>query len=83
MSYWKSFGLCAFLVFPVFANPLPSKPHVYVEGSAAIEVVPDTITFKVSLEKVDDDISVAKADIDLRSRKLINILKKLGVLKKT
>mgnify|MGYP000046205208 CR=1 FL=1 len=82
LSYWKSFGLCAFLAFPVFANPLPSKPHVYVEGSAAIEVVPDTITFKVSLEKVDDDISVAKADIDLRSRKLINILKNLGVLEK-
>lgn len=82
MSYWKSFGLCTFLVFPVFANPLPSKPHVYVEGSAEIEVVPDTITFKVSLEKVDDDISVAKADIDLRSRKLINILKDLGVLEK-
>jgi uncharacterized protein YggE len=61
----------------VIANPLPTKPHVYVEGSAEIEVVPDTITFKVSLEKVDVDIAAAKADIDLRSQKLINISKEL------
>ena len=66
----------------MIANPLPTKPHVYVEGSAEIEVVPDTITFKVSLEKVDVDIAAAKADIDLRSQKLINISKELGVLDK-
>lgn len=61
------------------ADPLPDRPHVYVEGSAAIKVVPDTITFSLLLEKEAEDIATAKADVDQRSRKLIETCEAAGV----
>jgi len=63
------------------ADPLPNKPHVYVEGSASIEVVPDTITFTVSLEKISENIGEAKSDLDSRSLKLIDVCLQAGVEK--
>jgi len=62
-----------------FASPLPDKPHVYVEGSAEIEVTPDLMTFTLSIEKSDLDLAKAKADVDARSTLLINTCKKLGI----
>ena len=65
--------------YPAFASPLPAQPHVYVEGSAEVEVVPDVMTFTLSLEKSDIDLAAAKADVDARSTLLINTCKKLGI----
>ncbi|RZA08012.1 MAG: DUF541 domain-containing protein [Moraxellaceae bacterium] len=61
------------------ASPLPDKPHVYVEGSAEIEVVPDLMTFSLLIEKSDLDLALAKADVDSRSTLLISTCKKLGI----
>jgi uncharacterized protein len=76
----KLFALCLFaFAAPVFASPLPDKPHVYVEGSAEVEVVPDLMTFSLLIEKSDLDLATAKADVDSRSTLLINTCKKLGI----
>jgi len=65
---------------PLFAgSPLPDKPHVYVEGSADVEVTPDVMTFTLLIEKRDLDLAKAKADVDARSTLLINTCKKLGI----
>jgi uncharacterized protein YggE len=60
-------------------SPLPDKPHVYVEGSAEVEVTPDTMTFSLLIEKTDLDLAAAKTDVDSRSTLLINTCKKLGI----
>lgn len=64
------------------ASPLPAQPHVYVEGSAELEVEPDMMTFSLSIQKVDLDLAKAKADVDERSRLLIETVKKFGVAAK-
>lgn len=61
------------------ASPLPEQPHVYVEGAADIEVEPDMMTFTLSLQAVDIDLAKAKADVDKRSKQLINLCKQFGV----
>ena len=63
----------------VFATPLPAQPHVYVEGSAELEVEPDMMTFTLSIQTVDMDLAKAKADVDARSRLLIETVKKFGI----
>ncbi|WP_323814049.1 SIMPL domain-containing protein [Cellvibrio sp. NN19] len=73
-----AFVLMAFCPI-VFASPLPEQPHVYVEGSAEIEVEPDMMTFTLSIQKVDLDLAAAKADVDERSRLLIDTVKKFGI----
>ena len=62
-----------------WATPLPAQPHVYVEGSAELEVEPDMMTFTLSIQKVDLDLAKAKADVDARSRLLIETVKKFGI----
>lgn len=71
-------ALCFFSQL-VAASPLPDKPHVYVEGSAEVEVVPDLMTFTLLIEKSDLDLATAKVDVDSRSTLLINTCKKLGI----
>lgn len=70
---------CAFTSSLVLASPLPDQPHIYVEGSAKVEVEPDTVTFSVSLEKTDAKLETAKADVDQRSTKLIQLLQASGI----
>lgn len=71
--------LIGLLGVSVQATPLPAQPHVYVEGSAEIEVEPDMMTFTLSIQKVDLDLAAAKADVDARSRLLIDTIKKFGI----
>ena len=67
-------------VSPVLmATPLPAQPHVYVEGSAELEVEPDMMTFTLSIQTVDLDLAKAKTDVDARSRLLIETCKKFGI----
>lgn len=67
------------LSFPVLATPLPNQPHVYVEGSAELQIEPDTMSFTLSIQTVDMDLAKAKGDVDARSRLLIDTIKKFGV----
>lgn len=64
----------------VIANPLPSKPHVYVEGSATIEIEPDEMSFSIKIAQTDEVLGEAKFSVDERSNILINICKELGIL---
>ncbi|WP_075188160.1 SIMPL domain-containing protein [Teredinibacter haidensis] len=76
--YWI---VVTFMLFTaiVQANPLPDKPHIYVEGSAEIDVMPDLATFVVYLESVGVNAEKPKSDIDKKSVALITLCKKLGI----
>jgi uncharacterized protein len=65
------------------ADVIPDKPHIYVEGSASVEVVPDTMTFNVSISKVDESLAIAKRDVDARSLSLIETCKSIGISKES
>lgn len=62
-----------------FASPLPNKPHIYVEGSAEIEVIPDQMTISLGLSHEDMEVAVAKQDVDKRSAQLIATVKAMGI----
>lgn len=63
----------------VQASPLPAQPHVYVEGSAEVEVEPDMMTFGLSIQATNKDLAAAKTAVDARSRRLIEACKKMGI----
>lgn len=72
-------GLLLSMAMPLWANPLPNQPHVYVEGSAELSVEPDTMSFTLSIAHTDLDLAKAKGEVDARSRVLIDTAKKLGI----
>jgi uncharacterized protein YggE len=72
-------GAAALIATNAMATPLPQQPHVYVEGSAELEVEPDMMVFTLSIQTVDMDLAKAKADVDARSRLLIDTSKKFGI----
>ncbi len=61
------------------ASPLPSKPHIYVEGSATIEVEPNEMSFSITIAHTAPDVSTAKNNVDSRSIKLIDLCKEIGI----
>ncbi|MDF1691681.1 MAG: SIMPL domain-containing protein [Zhongshania sp.] len=77
----KILSIFIFIFIPAYsiASPLPDKPHVYVEGSAEIEVDADTINFSVLLDSSDGDLSSSRNDIENRSRILIDTCINLGI----
>ncbi len=79
--FWLSalFSAAALVAVNTMASPLPQQPHVYVEGSAELEVEPDMMVFSLSIQTVDMDLAKAKADVDARSRLLIDASKKFGI----
>lgn len=72
-------GSIAFCSASLMATPLPQQPHVYVEGAAELEVEPDMMVFTLSIQTMDVDLAKAKADVDARSRLLIETCKKFGI----
>lgn len=80
-SLTLALGLVASLMMTAvaWADPLPQQPHVYVEGSAELEAEPDMMTFGISIQAVDMDLGKAKADVDARSRLLLDTCKKFGI----
>ena len=76
--FWLSalFSAAALVAVNTMASPLPQQPHIYVEGSAELEVEPDMMVFSLSIQTVDMDLAKAKADVDARSRLLIDASKK-------
>jgi uncharacterized protein len=79
MKFLPTFLSLLLLSFPVLANPLPAQPHIYVEGSAELEVEPDMMNFSLNIQTLDLDLAKAKADVDARSRLLIETIKKFGI----
>lgn len=77
----RLFALSLLLLATHFAHasPLPDQPHIYVEGSAEVEVEPDLLEFNIRLEKTDMDLARAKTEVDEKSVKLISLSKSLGV----
>lgn len=65
--------------FSATANPLPREPHIYVEGSAEVEVAPETAFLSVLIEESNPSAEEAKQVVDARSRKLIALSKELGI----
>jgi uncharacterized protein YggE len=61
------------------ANPLPNKPHIYVEGVAEVEVIPDQMTLTLGLSAEHMELATAKAEVDERSLQLIDTLKKMNI----
>lgn len=68
-----------FLSSFALANPLPAAPHIYVEGSAEIEVIPDQMTITLGLSAENLEVSIAKQDVDKRSVELLSTLKKMNI----
>lgn len=74
-----------FIAFSIFcssmgyASQLPNKPHIYVEGSAEIEVEPDIATFRIGLHTTGKDAEKEKTKIDEHSVTLVNLCKKMGI----
>lgn len=79
-TFFLVFTVVSALVSAVaFTGPLPDKPHIYVEGSAEIEVAPDQMTITVGLSHTDPDIALAKKEVDARSTILIDACKDMGI----
>lgn len=79
MKFLTAFLSLLLLSFPVLASPLPAQPHIYVEGSAEMEVEPNMMNFSLNIQTLDLDLAKAKADVDKRSRLLIETIKKFGI----
>lgn len=71
--------LLIFIAPLALANPLPASPHIYVEGSAEIEVIPDRMTITLGLSAENMDLAIAKREVDDRSAQLIATLKKMDI----
>lgn len=70
------------LLFPFVAvaqSTLPSEPHVYVEGSAEIEVVPDLLRLSGTIIVLDMDASVAEQEVQQRSATLLAVTREHGI----
>lgn len=78
MKYVLAFTLLMMSVV-AHASPLPTKPHIYVEGSAEIEVIPDQMTISLGLTAENMDVGIAKDEVDERSHQLIQTLKNMDI----
>jgi uncharacterized protein len=67
--------------YATFASVIPSEPHIYVEGTSEFGIFPDQIKISLSLSSVNLDAEIAKAEVDQRSLKLFEAVKKLNVEK--
>jgi hypothetical protein len=63
----------------VGADPLPSSPHIYVEGSAEIRAEPDILAVAVSLDAQAKTLAEAKESVDRRSRALLDACRDLTI----
>jgi uncharacterized protein len=67
-------AIAAFVSTPALANegPLPNAPHVYVEGSAEVSTAPDYMVLTVYYQAGDAVAEAAKAQVDERTRSLLD-----------
>ena len=67
--------------YTALSSVIPKAPHIYVEGTSEFGVFPDQISISISLSSVNQDAEVAKAEVDQRSLKLFEAVKKINVEK--
>jgi len=60
-------------------NPLPDERHIYIEGSAEIEVDADEATIRVNLEVINKNAELAKIELDKKSVALVKLCNSLGI----
>jgi len=78
----KKFLLVFSLIsYSTLASVIPNAPHIYVEGTSEFGIFPDQIKISVSLSSVNLDAEIAKTEVDQRSLKLFEAVKKLNVKK--
>lgn len=79
----RLFILCLGLIslFSV-ASSLPNAPHIYVQGTGKITVVPDTAEVSFAIISRNKNLVEAKKEADTISAKVINIAKDYGMNKK-
>jgi uncharacterized protein YggE len=61
------------------ADVLPDGPHIYVEGSAELDVQPDRLVITVTIGALDHEVGRAKSDVDRKSVALIESCQSIGV----
>jgi len=71
----------AFLLIPlaVLADALPSAPYVQVAGHGSLTVVPDMARVTVTVAKTDQDLSLARNEVERRASEVIAAARKLGI----
>ena len=71
--------LLCLLPLVVFADALPSAPYVQVTGNGAITAVPDIAHVSVTVEKTGENLTAVRAEVEQRSRQVIESAQHLGV----
>lgn len=61
------------------ANVLPEDPHIYVEGYAEKEVLPDEIALTIAIHATNIATEAAKAEVDDKSLQLLEAMKTLAI----
>ncbi len=61
---------------------VPEEPHVAVNGTHEISVVPDILEMSLNITKVDQEVAQARSIVEKNSAQLIKALSSLGVANK-
>ncbi|AKS42457.1 SIMPL domain-containing protein [Wenzhouxiangella marina] len=68
------------LASPLMAQGnLPSVPHVYVQGSARVPLVPELLVLSGRISATDPQVVVASQQVEDRSAELVELARSLGV----
>jgi len=72
------------LAVPVLAaaDGLPTSPYIQVSGHGTLQVVPDMAYLSLSIEKIAPDAAAARADVEGRTAKVLEVARKAGVADK-
>lgn len=65
-----------------FANSLPNEPHLYVQGTAKLQVKPDRATVVIGIDDTQETVGEAKKNVDDIAQKVIAIGKQFGIADK-
>ncbi|WP_032094844.1 MULTISPECIES: SIMPL domain-containing protein [unclassified Alteromonas] len=67
--------------FSSWGSVIPASPHIYVEGYAEKKVKPEIIVISSYIEHHDADASLAKSEVDKKSKTLITAAREIGILR--
>ena len=85
MKFQKSLFVSFCILFSVFttsAQKITEIPTVSVSGTAEIKVVPDSVVFRLSVEKINMKVIVAKKENDESVSQILGVAKKFGIQNK-
>jgi len=79
----KPYLLTLFMLFvcfqPSLAGPLPDAPHIVVNGECEVRTTPDILFLSLGISETGFEVAGARDSVERRSRKLIHILKEIGI----